>query len=230
MSRCIVQAVTCPACGASQQEKLFVSVNGARITEAADRIIDGAWGQWSCLNCGASEVLDTPLLFSDLPGGLWIVQRDRSERDRFAALEKEADAIFQREFIERPPPAIRDQALRVKRRLCFGRAQLADKLLAHREGIDDCGLECLKLVLTRDYLQELYPFGPVEFHLKQADAKALRLHAMTLAGAGPVLEVCVSREKFDAIAEDRQSFQEPFADLFSGLYVNASRYLGDGVT
>ena len=209
---------------------MFISVNGARITDAADRIIDGTWGEWSCLACGAHQVLDTPLLFSDLPGGLWIVQRDRSERDRFAELERQADAIFQREFIERPPAAIREQALRVKRRICFGRAQLAEKLLAHREGIDDSALECLKLVLTRDYLPELYPFGPTEFHLKRADRTALRLHAMTLAGAGPVLDVSVGREQFDEIRDDRESFRQPFAELFRGLYVNASRYLSDGAT
>ena len=228
MSRCVLQAVTCPICGGEQQEKLFLSVNGARIRDAADRIIDGAWGQLSCLKCGASYVLDTPLLFSDLPGGVWIVQRDRSERDRFAILEKEADAIFEREFIERVPAAIRNQALTVKRRICFGRAQLAEKLLATREGLDDRTLECMKLVLTRDYLPELYPFGPTEFYLNQVDQEELSLVAVTLKDLRPVLNVKVARQKLEAISGDRQSFRGPFPELFRELYVNASRYLFDG--
>jgi hypothetical protein len=49
MSRCEIQEVICPVCGAVQTEKVFVSVNGARIKAAADRIIDGSWGELSCL-------------------------------------------------------------------------------------------------------------------------------------------------------------------------------------
>jgi|GEM_PF-5002146 len=227
MSRCEIQEVICPVCGAAQVEKVFVSVNGARIKAAADRIIDGSWGELSCLKCGARYRRDTPLLFTDLPGGVWIVQYDPSERRRFAVLEDEANGIFELEFIQRPPAAIRQQALTVERRICFGRRQLAEKLLARREGIDDRGLECLKLVLLRDYLRELFHVGPTEFFLRRADHENLSMVAMTIVEPRPVLDVTVTRQKLQEIAEDPVSFRVPFPELFNKLYVNASRYVID---
>jgi hypothetical protein len=215
----------CPVCGAVQEEKVFLSVNGARVKSAADRIIDGTWGELTCLACGARYVRDTPLLYSDIPGGVWIVQYPISQRSRYPILETEAGEIFQREFIQRPPPAIRAQALTVERRICFGRPQLAEKLLARRHGIDDRALECLKLVLMRDYLGELYQYGPTEFHLHQADAEKLKLIAMAIAGSRPVHALTVARVELQKIADDLESFHPPFAELFSKLYVNASRYV-----
>jgi hypothetical protein len=225
MSRCEIQEVTCPACGAKQDEKVFVSVNGARITAAAERIIDGSWGALSCLMCGARYQRDAPLLFTDLPGGVWLVQYDLSERSRFAILEDEARIIFEREFLERPPVAIRNQASAVQRRICFGRRQLAEKLLVRRHGIDDRALECLKLVLMRDYLRELYRFGPTEFYLQRADPEKLSLVAMPIAEPRPVYEMIMARAKFAEISNDAESFRAPFPELFNKLYVNASRYV-----
>ena len=227
MSRCEIQEVICPVCGAAQHEKVFVSVNGARIKAAADRIIDGSWGELSCLKCGARYHRDTPLLFTDLPGGVWIVQYDASERRRFAALEDEANEIFELEFIQRPPAAIREQALAVQRRICFGRRQLAEKLLARREGIDDRGLECLKLVLLRDYLRELFHSGPTEFFLRRADHEKLDLVAMPMVEPRPVLNVTVTRQKLQEMVQDSASFRVPFPELFNKLYVSASRYVTD---
>ncbi|HEX6768190.1 MAG TPA: CpXC domain-containing protein [Candidatus Binatia bacterium] len=227
MSRCEIQQVACPKCGATQEEKVFVSVNGARIKAAADLIIDGSWGELECLKCGARYHRDTPMLFTDLPGGLWIVQYDRSQRRRFAHLEDEANQIFEREFVQRPPAAIRRQALAVKRRICFGRRQLAEKLLARRHGIDDRALECLKLVLLRDYLGELFQFGPTEFVLQRVEPEQLRLIAVPIDEPRSVLDVTVRIERLQAIAQDEDSFRKPFAELFSKLYVNATRYFCD---
>jgi hypothetical protein len=225
MSRCEIQQVTCPVCKTVQEEKVFVSVNGARIKSAADRIIDGSWGELSCLACGARYARDTPLLYTDIPGGVWIVQHANCQRGRYPALETEAAAIFEREFIERPPLAIRAQAMAAERRICFGRAQLAEKLLARRHGINDRALECLKLVLARDYLGELFHHGPTEFYLQQADQEKLGLLAVTIADSRPVHALTVARGALQTLVDDLKSFYTPFPELFSNLYVNASRYV-----
>ena len=86
MSRWEKQHIACPHCGVAQEAKVFVSVNGARIRDAADRIIDGRWGELTCLKCGMRYRHDGPLLFSDVPGGLWIVQYDDPDRGRFSVL------------------------------------------------------------------------------------------------------------------------------------------------
>ena len=208
-------------------EKVFVSVNGSRIKSAADRLIDGTWNEVTCLACGITYGLESPLLFTDVPGHVWIAQHELSDRDRFAILETEADAIFSREFLERPPAAIREQASSVRRRVCFGRRQLAEKLLARREGIDDRALECLKLALMRDCIRELYPYGPTEFCLREIEGTSLKLIATNIAEQRPVFEVVVPRQTL-LNEKELAPFMPNFPELFTNLYVNASRYWTGG--
>lgn len=225
MSRWEKQGTVCPHCGAVQEAKVFVSVNGARIKDAADRIIEGRWGEMSCLKCGGRYRHDAPMLFADIPGGLWVVQYDASDRGRFVVLEEEADAIFQREFMERPPAAIREQARTVRRRICFGRRQLAEKLLLRRHGLDDRLVECLKLVLMREYVSDLLAFGPAEYSVRQVEPNRLDLSAFPIGDGRPLFELKVERPTLDEITQDMERFRAAFPDLFSKLYVSASRYV-----
>lgn len=225
MSRWEKQRIACPHCGAVQEAKVFVSVNGARIKDAADRIIEGRWSEMSCLKCGRRYRHDAPLLFADIPGGLWIVQYDGSERGRFAVIEEEADAIFEREFMERPPAAIREQARTVQRRVCFGRRQLVEKLLLRRHGFDDRTVECLKLVLMREYARDFFAVGPAEFYLRQVEPGGLHMVAVPIGEPHPVFELRVERPTLDEITRDSERFRAAFPDLFAKLYVSAARYV-----
>jgi hypothetical protein len=82
-------------------------------------------------------------------------------------------------------------------------------------------------VLLRDYLRELFHVGPTEFFLRRADHENLSMVAMTIVEPRPVLDVTVTRQKLQEIAEDPVSFRVPFPELFNKLYVNASRYVTD---
>jgi hypothetical protein len=225
MSRCALQRLRCPTCGAVQEEKVFLSVNGARIKTAADRIIEGTWGEVTCVSCGNRYFAEPPILYSDLPGGLWIVRYPLPRRADFESLENEAAAIFQKEFLERPPAAIRDRAATVKRRICFGRWQMAEKLLAWRRGIDDRALECLKLALSREYVAELFRLGPWEWYLDSANDERLEFQALALSDPRPEFRVVVSRARLASIESGLDEFQARLSELFDKLYVNASRYL-----
>ncbi|MBX3330921.1 MAG: hypothetical protein KF722_11000 [Nitrospira sp.] len=225
MSRCENQQVTCPRCGASQETKVFVSVNGGRIKSAADRIVDGSWGALSCLKCGAEYHRPAPRLFSDLPGRLWLVRYDDAERGRYSMREEEANTIFEREWIERPPASIRDQALSMQRRICFGPAQLREKLLLRRHGLDDRMVECLKLVLMREYASDLFAFGPAEFYVHQVEPGGFGMVAVSIGERHQIFELKVERLTFEEIAQDAERFREAFPELFTNLYVSASRYV-----
>jgi hypothetical protein len=230
MSRCEVQQVKCPSCGASQDAKVFVSVNGARIKSAADRLIDGSWGVLSCLKCGADYHRPMPRLFTDLPGKLWLVRYDDSERDRYPMREEEANTIFEREWLERPPAAIRDQALSMQRRICFGPAQLREKLLLRRHGLDDRMVECLKLVLMREYVSDLFTFGPAEFYVHQVESGSLGMVAVSIGEKHQAFELKVEQPTLEEIAQDAERFREAFPELFTNLYVSASRYVTESET
>lgn len=229
MSRCVVQRLRCPNCGVEQEEKVFVSVNGARIKTAVQRITDGTWGEVSCLACGQRYLADPPLLYSDLPGGIWLVRYPLVQRGRFAALEAEAEQIFSREFLERPPVVIREQAAAVRRRICFGREQFVEKLLALRHGLDDRALECLKLGLSRDLLGQLFMHGPWEWVMSAVREKGIDLIAVTVADRSPVHRTVVPIEEVRRVEEHLQQYEEPFPELFGHLYVNASRYVTEEV-
>lgn len=230
MSRCVVQRLRCPNCGVEQEEKVFVSVNGARIKTAVQRITEGSWGNVTCLACGQRYLADPPRLYSDLPGGIWLVRYPLVQRGRFAALEGEAEHIFSREFLERPPAVIREQAAAVRRRICFGREQFVEKMLALRHGIDDRALESLKIGLSRDLLGQLFMHGPWEWLMSAVHEKGIDLTAVTVADQRPVHRTVVPIEEVRRVEEDLRQYEGLFPELFGHLYVNASRYVTDEVT
>jgi hypothetical protein len=230
MSRCEIQQITCPTCGADQDAKVFVSVNGARIKSAADRLIDGSWGALSCLKCGAEYQRPVPRLFTDLPGKLWLVRYEDSERSRYSMREEEANTIFEREWLERPPAAIRDQARSMQRRICFGPAQLREKLLLRRHGLDDRMVECLKLVLMREYGSDLFTLGPAEFHVYRVEPGSLGMVAVPIGEKHQAFKLEVEQPTLEEIAQDAERFREAFPELFAKLYVSASRYMTEPET
>lgn len=229
MSRCVVQCLRCPNCGVEQEEKVFVSVNGARIKTAVQRIIEGTWGEVSCLACGQRYLADPPRLYSDLPGGIWLVRHPLERRGRFVELEAEADRIFSREFLERPPAVIREQAAAVRRRICFGRAQFVEKLLALWHGIDDRALECLKLGLSRDLLARLFVHGPWEWVTLGINEEGLEMIAVTVADQRLIHRTIVPLVELRRIEAHLQQYEALFPELFVHLYVNASRYVTEQV-
>ncbi|MGC4098847.1 MAG: CpXC domain-containing protein [Nitrospira sp.] len=225
MSRCEVQRVICPACGASRETKVFLSVNGARIKSAADRLIDGSWGLMCCLKCGADYHRPAPRLFTDIPGGLWIVRYDSTERTRYTLLEEEANRIFEREWLERTPAAIRGQALSAQRRVCFGSAQLREKLLLHRHAIDDRFMECVKLVMMREYVSDVFAFGPAEFYVHRIEPDRIGMAAVSIGETHAILDLTVEGSMLGEMVQDAERFHEVYPELFDKLYVNASRYV-----
>lgn len=229
MSRCVIQLVRCPACGAEQEEKVFVSVNGARIKTAAQRITEGRWGNVTCLACGQGYLADPPQLYCDLPGGIWLARYPLGWRGRFAALETEAEATFSKEFLERPPAAIREQAAAVRRRICFGRMQFVEKLLAWRHGIDDRLLECLKLGLSRDLLNHLFTHGPWEWLLTAVGEEGLEVIAVTVADQRPIYQSMVPHEELRRMESLLPQYEARFPELFGRAYVHASRYVTEQV-
>jgi hypothetical protein len=225
MSRFELHSVTCPACGHAQEAKIYQSVNGGRIKQAADQIIAGEFGRIDCAACGKSFHTESLMLYTNLPEGVWIVQYPHSARERYATLEVEAEQTFEREYLARPPPAVRDEARSVTRRICFGRAQLAEKLLARRHAIDDRALECLKLVLMRDRIGELFSYGPTALQMVQCDDARITFYALSLDEQRPVHQLEVVSSDLTNVNEGLDDFRRPFPRLFDKAYVNASRYL-----
>ncbi len=217
--------LTCPRCGCAQEARVYVSVNGGRIKDAADRILSGELDRIECAACGEHFYAESGLLYTNLPDRLWIVQYPRDARGRYADLEADAERIFEREYFTRAPPMVQRDAGGVERRICFGRPELAEKLLARRHAIDDRALECLKLVLMRDRIGELFGYGPTQLHLVNCNEERLTFHALSLDEERPVHQLEASASDLTGVSAGLDDFREPFPRLFDKAYVNASRYL-----
>lgn len=225
MSRFEIERVTCPACDHQQDVEIYVSINAERMREATDQLIDGSWELLVCVACSHNFRIDNRLLYTDLPRRQWIVQHSWADRARYQALEEEAARVFRTEYLEHPPQEVRRQARGIEPRVCFGRPQLAEKLSAWRHGIDDCVLECLKLVVLRNHLNELFPLGPSELQLAAVEPERLNFVVVALGSGHALKRLAVARGELTRIADDLDSFRPTFPDLFDRPFVNASRYL-----
>lgn len=225
MSKYILDTVDCPHCGYGQEVKAYVSVNADRMRSVTDSIIDGSWERVTCESCGEHFTLDHRMLYTDLPMRRWIVQHPWAERDRFVDLELEAEQVFRLEYLERPPEFVRAQARDVAPRICFGRGELAEKLMLWREAFDDRALEACKLVLLRNHIDQLFPLGPAEFQLIAATPDRLEFVLIAL-GSGTALDrFAVPAAEYHKAADDLDAFRPAYPELFDHAYVNASRYL-----
>ena len=225
MSRFEIHSVRCPACGRPQQVNIYVSITANRLRGATDGLMDGSWERFACEACGHSFTAEHRLLYTDLPRKRWIVQYPRAEHARFAALEEEAAAVFRQEYLVNAPDYIRSQASGVAPRICFGRPQLAEKLLAWQHDIDDRALECLKLAMLRTSLDALLPLGPSELQLDTVEPERLAFTIARLESGAPLDRVTVDPATLAGIAADLASFRTGYPELFERPFVNASRYL-----
>ncbi len=225
MSKFDLHELTCPNCGHVQNMAVYSSLNPNDNPDAVDQIINGAWGRMVCEECGFVTNVESRLHYADIDNNHWLIKFPRDRRMDFLELESEALKIFREEYEERAPDMIKKLAPGISKRICFGNKEMAEKLLLWRHGIDDILLECFKMGYVKEHLSELFALGPFEIFIVEhnegtlnfvvADIDTLRSLAMFSAQLDDVLQVRGVLEEY------RQSFP----DLFSHLYVNATRYL-----
>jgi hypothetical protein len=228
MSKFEVHHVNCSDCGHTQAVDIYVSISADRMPDATDRLIDGNWERFACAACGHSFVVDNRLLYTDLPHKRWVVRYPFAERAHYRALEDEATRVFEIEYLHRPPEPIRRQAGGVSPRICFGRPQLAEKLLAWRHDLDDRALECLKLVLLRDHADRLLPLGPSALRLADVAENQLTFDVVALADDHPLERITVPFDAYRSVAGNLTPYRAAFPDLFDHAFVDARRYLQQG--
>ena len=225
MSRFEVRTVTCPDCGHAQDVDIYFSINAEGLSHATSRLIDGSWERFICESCGRPFVIDNRLIYTDLRHNRWIVRYPFTDCARFRTLEDEAARVFAIEFLPRPPEPIRRKAAGVSPRICFGRPQLAEKLLAWRHGLDDRPLECLKLVLLRDHAAALLPLGPSAMQVATVTDETLEIDVVALSDNRPLEHLTVPVDAYRMVASNLPPYRRAFPALFDHAYVDARRYL-----
>lgn len=225
MSKYEVHALSCPKCGHVQDVDVYVSVNLTDNPDAADQIINGTWGDMVCKKCGYMTNVESRLHYSDINNKHWLIQYPRDQRMDFLNIEREALMVFHEEYEERAPEMIKKLAPDICKRICFGIREMAEKLLLWRHGIDDILLECFKMGYVREHLSDLFAVGPFEIFLIGHQNGTLNFVVADLDTLQPLADFSAQLEDVLQVKAMLNDYKQSFPELFSHLYVNATRYL-----
>lgn len=139
----------CPSCERELTGDLVSSVNADRRADLKAAIIDGTFQSTTCPHCKVSFRIDPDLTYLEIGKQHWMVVRPAAEFPTWAALEAGARAIYDEIYGADAAPAAQAVGARIRPRLVFGWSGLREKLVAADAGLDDIGLELLKLLLIR---------------------------------------------------------------------------------
>lgn len=225
MSKFEVHALSCPKCSHVQNVDVYVSVNPTDNPDAVDQIINGTWGDMECEKCGYVTNVEARLHYADIANKHWLIQYPRDQRMDFLDLEREVLTVFHEEYEERAPEMIKELAPDISKRICFGNREMAEKLLLWRHCIDDILLECFKMGYAREHLSDLLALGPFEVFLVGRQNGTLNFVVADLDTLQPLAEFSAQLEDVLQMQAMLKDYRQSFPELFSHLYVNATRYL-----
>ena len=147
--------IDCPHCGHTTERFLATSLNLARAEVHFDAIKAGTFQRYTCPRCAAPYEADRPFLAMNLrptpPGSFLLTQLPRAWVGDFRSAERDLFALYEQGLGDgAPAPARSIGANNIFLRVTFGLDALREKLLCLAHGLDDLGLELLKLQSLRE--------------------------------------------------------------------------------
>jgi CpXC protein len=145
----VTMQAQCPECEAAWEIEVVGSVNADRAPELRDAVLDGSFQEQICDKCGLGFRLPPRLTYVDFGRGQWFVAHPGDEVSRWPDHEAMADEMFESTFATGAPPAVREMAAGVRRRVVFGWPALREKLLCQEHDLDDVSMELFKTAVLR---------------------------------------------------------------------------------
>src|SRR5262245_26253514 len=130
MSKFQSAAVACPACGASVEFDVVLSVNADRRPDLRDAILAGTFQSQECPDCRKPFRLDPEFTYLDIGRNLWILVQPVDRLERWDELEDQARESFAVAYGPDAPRFAQELGKSVKPRVTFGWAALREKLYA----------------------------------------------------------------------------------------------------
>ena len=202
------------------------SVNVMRQPEWRDHILAGTFMRVTCEQCGGQSVVEREFTYADFTAedaGLFIGVFPRDRRPDHEACARVVAEAF-RAAVAESPPAIRGQLETVEVRVCFGHAELREKVVCAAAKLDDRIVEAMKLAIfdagpgaDAAGVQMLYLVGFDESDGALWFAPHLD---RPMTGDDPFLRV--DRAMYDDFIRDRERIAALLAPLFSSAYVHAA--------
>jgi hypothetical protein len=213
VSRFRKRGCDCPRCGTAAELVVAISVNGGHDAELRDAILGDRFQFFTCEQCGACAVAESPLIYTDFGRREWIGMFPRAWAEDRRRWERATVELFEQNLAGpgASPPA-RRLAIGFRVRVVFGMDALREKLTCFAAGLDDAVVEALKLHAMRDFAFVDLAARP---RLVRADGRGLTLRL-------PGGELTVGRDGYDAVAGSSE--HAPLLErLRAGAWVDLGR-------
>jgi hypothetical protein len=139
----------CRACGTDNEHSVAVSLNGDRMPELRDQILDGTFQRFACVNCGSTVRIEDPMVYIDFERKEWLTCFPTVRESEWHRLELEPLEDWKEAMITHAAPIARKMSAGFKVRAVFGFDALREKLLCFQHAVEDGLLEVLKFDLVR---------------------------------------------------------------------------------
>lgn len=226
MSRTRPLTLTCPECQASLQAEVVESVNVDRDPQLRDAILEGTFQRFDCA-CGVSIQLEPEALsYLDVGRKQWLVFQPHGNLADWRAQETGVQTLFDQALGSQASAPAQELGRGISPRLVFGWPALREKLLARELGLDDVGLECVKLALIKD--QGIVPEAGQELRLSGRRGEALVLEHLDVSSRDVLHTYGVPQGLYQEISAD-SGWASLVAQLSAGPFVDVQRlWLGEG--
>ena len=227
MSTLVPTRFPCQRCGAEVYGLIADSLNANRTPWVLPGILDGSLHRFPCPGCGLRFVVDKELLYTDFARQHFIGVFPLADQPRFLECGALVEQTFAEALVERAPAALRKEAAGFAVRVVFGLAELREKLLCFRAGLDDRVLEMVKLAVMAEQWT-LMEGGLGGLVLEQLPEGALSFTTVWRAGATApdVQRVWIDRAAYAEAAAAWPGLERDHAALSRGPYVSVMRYWG----
>lgn len=228
--------LTCAACSGAFEGALLDSLNAERHPAGRQQLLDRTLHALTCPHCGARNLIDKPLLYTDLGQGLFIQCLPETGRLRFEVDEQTIVEVHRRVFdAEGTPPFVRGLGGSAQPRLVYGYEELREKVVIAAAGLDDRLVELLKLqvlmmwpellaasarVLLLDTVSEEIGLEFVVLYAADAEAEG----AQVSVPEGLPRRVGVPMARYGELEVQRSHLSGVYPRLFGDGWVNILRY------
>lgn len=222
MSLFVPVQAKCPVCNTVDAVDLAASVNADRRPDLRAAILDGSFQATPCPNCAAAMRLPAHLTYIDAARRQWLLVEDIARLNDWETVEIDATALFDRSFGPGAPAPQRMLMQGGQARLVFGWAALREKLIAAEAGLDDIGLEVLKISVLRRVPHPPFADG-MELRLVGVENDSLDLAWLESASERFVAALKVPLDAYRAIEAEPVPWLPLRNSLSAGLFVDMNR-------
>ena len=217
-----LRSLACGRCGVVRPVKVADSANPLRHPPFLDELLGRTFHRFPCRACTHVDVLDGPLLWTDVTADLVAHVLPASSRGSWVAAEAETIAGLGPAIRGEGPTFVRAWGAQARLRVVFGFEELREKVVARRHQLDDGVVEVLKL----PYIDPESATGPV---LESVEEDGLHLASAVGASGrddeGPDVRAVatIPWSAYAAVVEERPVHESLHPGLFGGAWVHWAR-------